>query len=347
MQTCSKTLFTKLRLGAAGVALLATSQAYAATLVTVTPPAGAVATTVFGINDHGVIAGSYVDSAGVEHGFTGPLNGTYTTFDYGGTSIGTEPRALNDDGDITGFAGDPSFAVGAEFLRDAKKGTISTFEKDGIPLDGIAQGITRKKDTSTGDYIDPNTGIRTGYLGKNGDYQSDVDLGLGAIRTSPRGINKHGTLAGFYVDSGGVTHGFILGKSGVPQVIDADASGTTSLEGINKKELVTGQVTDSSGNIHSFLYDNATGTFTTIDIPDGSTLQQAWGINDQGQVAVSTDVATYIYCTRDNHCPDGGTAIADGRSWRLKPGASLIHDRHGRTTVHARKSPSPVRGARQ
>src|SRR2546423_1515771 len=346
MQGCSNTLFRKLLLGVAGVALTTASQAYAATLVPVTPPAGAAATIVFGINEHNVIAGSYFDSAGVEHGFTGPLNGTYTTFDYGGTSTGTEPRALNDDGDITGFAADPSFAVGTEFLRTVD-GTLRAIEKDGVALDGIAQGITKKKDTSTGDYIDPNTGVRTGYLAKGGAYQSDVDLGLNATRTSPRGINKHGTLAGFYVDSGGVTHGFILNKNGVPQVIDADDSGTTSLEGINKKELVTGQVTDSGGNAHSFLYDNATGTFTTIDIPDGSTLQQAWGVNDKGQVAVSTDIATYIYCTRDVHCPDGGSAIADGRSWKVKAGASLLYDRNGRSKVKPRKVLSPVRGARQ
>jgi hypothetical protein len=134
---------SKILLGASGLVLAAVSLGHAATLVTVTPPDGAVATIVFGINKHNVIAGSYVDASGVEHGFFGPLNGTYTTFDYGGTSIGTEPRALNDDGDITGFAADPSFAVGTEFLREAD-GTVLTFAKDGAPLDGVAQGITKK-----------------------------------------------------------------------------------------------------------------------------------------------------------------------------------------------------------
>ena len=112
MRVLSKVLF-----GASAFALAAASQANAATLVTVTPPDGAAATTVFGINNHGVIAGSYVDANGVEHGFFGPLNGTYTTFDLGGTATGTEPRALNDGGDITGFGADPSFTVGTEFLR--------------------------------------------------------------------------------------------------------------------------------------------------------------------------------------------------------------------------------------
>jgi uncharacterized membrane protein len=333
-----------LLLGAVVLALPSASTA--ATLVQVTPPDGAVATIVFGINKDNVITGSFFDAAGVEHGFVGPINGTYTTFDFGGTSIGTEPRGLDDDGDVVGFAADPSFAVGTEFLR-APGGALQAIEKDGLALDGIAQGITKHKGASTGDYINPNTGVRTGYLAKDGAYQSDVDLGLSATRTSPRGMNHFGTLAGFFVDSGGVTHGFILGKKGIPQVIDADASGTTSLEGINKKELVTGQVTAADGNPHSFLYDNSTGEFTTIDIPDGSVLQQAWGVNDKGAVAVSTDVATYIYCTRHVRCPDGGTTIADGRSWKAKSGASLHYDGNGRTGVKPAKLVHPARGVAQ
>jgi len=338
---------SKFLLGASVFALAAAFQANAATLVTVTPPDGAAATTVFGINDHGVIAGSYVDANGVEHGFFGPLNGTYTTFDLGGTATGTEPRALNDDGDITGFGADPSFTVGTEFLRDSKKGTISIFMKDGVAMDGIAQGIIKKKDMSTGDYIDPNTGVRNGYLAKDGDYQSDVDLGLNAVRTSPRGMNKKGTLAGLFFDDTGASHGFILHSNGVPQVIDADSSGTTALEGINKKEIVSVQVTDADGNPHSLVYDNNAGTFTTIDIPDGSTLQQAWGVNDRGQIAVSTDVASYIYCTRDNQCPGGGAKIADGRSWKAKSGASLHYGSHGRTGAKPAKGAHPARGAAQ
>ncbi len=342
MRVLSNVLF-----GASAFALAAASQANAATIVTVTPPDGAAATTVFGINNHGVITGSYVDANGVEHGFFGPLNGTYTTFDLGGTATGTEPRALNDDGDITGFGADPSFTVGTEFLRDSKKGTISIFMKDGVAMDGIAQGIIKKKQMSTGDYIDPNSGVRNGYLAKGGKYQSDVDLGLNAVRTSPRGMNKKGTLAGLFFDNTGASHGFILRSNGTPQVIDADSSGTTALEGINKKEIVSAQATDASGNPHSFVYDNNTGTFTAIDIPDGSVLQQAWGVNDRGQIAVSTDVASYIYCTRDNQCPDGGAKIADGRSWKAKSGASLHYDSNGRTGAKPVKGAHPARGAAQ
>src|SRR4051794_13369801 len=58
------------------VALLANSAAEAKNTVTyipVVPPAGAATTVAWGINDHNVIAGSFTDSSGVEHGFYGPL----------------------------------------------------------------------------------------------------------------------------------------------------------------------------------------------------------------------------------------------------------------------------------
>ncbi len=332
-------------LGFACLALPATIQANAATLIPVTPPPGAAQTIVFGINKHAVIAGAYIDENGVTHGFFGPLNGTYTSFDYGGTSTATNPRAINDNGDITGFANDPSFAVGVEFLRQAD-GTLGAIEKDGVPLDGVAQGIIKKEETSTGDYIDPSTGNRTGYLAKGGIYQTDVTLPLDVLTTNPRALNKHGTLAGFYLENDGVTtHGFIL-KEGVVQVIDADDSGTTVLEGINKKELTAGWVTDAGGEPHAFAYDNATGTFTSIEVADGSAGQQAWGVNDKGQIAVSTNAGnSFIYCAKDALCPHAGITGPDGHSWKAKAGASLNYDRNGSTGVKAQKVRHPVHGA--
>jgi hypothetical protein len=166
------------------------------------------------------------------------------------------------------------------------------------------------------------------------------------LTTNPRTLNHFGILAGFYLENDGrTTHGFIL-KKGVVQVIDADDTGTTALEGINKKELAAGQVIDTDGNPHAFVYDNRTGVFTTIVVNDGSAEQQAWGINDKGQVAVTTGIgASYIYCTKDVLCPKGGSTVADGRSWKAKPGASLHYDSNGRTGVKAAKPVHPVHGA--
>ncbi|HEY2445723.1 MAG TPA: hypothetical protein VGI20_08310, partial [Rhizomicrobium sp.] len=207
----------------AAAAMTAFGQAQAATIVPVTGPTGATQTIVFGINKHAVIAGAYIDSSGVTHGFFGPLNGTYTSFDYGNGTTGTAPRAIDDDGNITGFAAAPNYLVGVEFLRQAD-GTIVTFENNGVPFDGVAQGIIKKDEASTGDYVDPNTGVRNGYLANDGIYQQDVNLGLDVFSTNPRSRNWHGALAGFYYEPDAITtHGFIL-KDGVLQIIDADNS---------------------------------------------------------------------------------------------------------------------------
>jgi uncharacterized membrane protein len=106
--------------------------AHAGTYIPVPMVAGAVSEIVFSINNHNVVAGSYRDSANVEHGFFGPLDGSnWTVFDFPGEgTTGTEARSINDHGAITGIATNPNFKVGEEFYR-APDGTFSVFEKDG------------------------------------------------------------------------------------------------------------------------------------------------------------------------------------------------------------------------
>ena len=68
------------------------SAAQAGTYIPVPMVPGAMSEIVFGINDSNVVAGSYRDSANVEHAFFGPLDGSnWTTFDapFEGTA-GTE-----------------------------------------------------------------------------------------------------------------------------------------------------------------------------------------------------------------------------------------------------------------
>lgn len=292
---------------AAACAFILASAADAGTLIPVAPADGATTTNVFDVNDDLEIAGAYTDGAGIEHGFFGFLGSDYVTFDYGGTAIGTEARSINDAGYIVGFAPDASFADGPEFLR-APDGTLKTIKKTGTPLDGIAQGLTSHQ-ISTGDYLDPVSATRKGYRGKNAKYQADVVPDVSATRVSARDINRHGAVAGFYVDGTG-DHGFILTDGGT-QTFDADASGTTTLEGLNDNGIATGQVVDEALNNHAFILDPATSTVTWIDVP-GSTDQQAWGINKRGFVAVSTDIGSFVYCPfKPSRCPAGGFEIAE------------------------------------
>ena len=316
--------FTKQLLGAATLAL--TSQAvHAAVLIPITPPPDAVSAVVFGINNDNVIAGAWRDAGGIEHGFTGPLNGVYRTFDVGGTSTGTEPRAIGNDGSINGFATDPGFVLGSQFLR-RPNGTILPITKDGVTLDGVAHGVIRDPTglsgiVSVGDYADPTFSFFSAYLAINGTYRRDivVETPFDELNTRPRGINRAGTIAGFIETTGFVRHGFIK-KGNRVQIIDANRSGTTVLEGINRNEFASGQVADDAGNPHSFVYNNATGQVSTIVIDDGSTFQQAWGINDARLVTVSTSIGvSYVFCPKPpDQCPAGGFEIPDGPTYQIE-----------------------------
>jgi hypothetical protein len=55
-----------------------------------------------GLNDWGVITGSYVDSNNVQHGFLRTPEGTFVTVDPAG-SEGTQPESINESGAITGY----------------------------------------------------------------------------------------------------------------------------------------------------------------------------------------------------------------------------------------------------
>src|SRR3954453_6165100 len=100
-------------IGAAG------SAGQAGTYIPVPMVPGAVSEIAFSINNKNIVAGSFRDSANVEHGFFGPLDGSnWTTFDAPfEDTTGTQARYINDDGAITGIAQNPKFKVGEEFYR--------------------------------------------------------------------------------------------------------------------------------------------------------------------------------------------------------------------------------------
>jgi hypothetical protein len=60
-----------------------------------------------GLNDAGVITGSYQDSNGIQHGFVRSPEGAFKTIDPSG-SVGTQPESINDAGTIVGYYVDAS-----------------------------------------------------------------------------------------------------------------------------------------------------------------------------------------------------------------------------------------------
>jgi len=298
-----------------GVALLANTGANAkgATYVPIALPNGAVSLAPFGINDDNIVAGSYTDSAGVQHGFYGPPDGSnYKTFDLKGVT-GTQPRGIRNDLSITGLALASGFTFGEEFYR-SPGGKITILKNpDKAIQDGVAQG-GNDAGVYVGDYLDTDGSTRIGFEGKAGKFLSQVTLPKvkGVTSTNPRQINNNNVIAGGYIDSSGVQHGFVLDGKKLTSFDHPKAVGVTVAEGINDAEQIVGLYQDTSGNRHGFLLDFSTGKYTAIDPGDGSTAQEAWGINNKGLVVGDTNAGSYfIYCPlKKSKCPKGGAAAS-------------------------------------
>ncbi len=296
-----------------GAALLASTAAQAAaTYVPIAFPSGAVTGLPFGINDNNIVAGGYTDADGVLHGFYGPPDGSnYVTFDM---SDGSQPeaRGIRNDGSITGLALVGGFTFGEEFYRSPTGKIKLLTNPDGNVQDGVAQG-GNDKGVYVGDYLDTDGVTRLGFEGKSGKYKKAFVLPNleGVTSTNPRQINNNKVVAGGYIDSSGIQHGFVLkGK----RLISFDAPGSvgvTTAEGINDAGQVAGLYTDDAANRHAFLYDVTTGTYTAIDPGNGSNAQEAWGINNAGLIVGDTDSGTFpfIYCPlKKSQCPTGASA---------------------------------------
>lgn len=291
---------------------IALSGAQAGVLVPVTPFPGSTSSSILGINNGGVVAGSYSTTAdnSDEHGFFGTPDGNYTSFDYG--TGGTEPRAINTTGAITGIfqsvgcsqAVAPGATACEEFVRD-KHGNFTTITNAGTPLVGIVEAMT-PNGQFVGNYFRglATNPIIAGFYGSNGVYTADITLPFTTRQTKSRGISSNGKVAGWFVALDGSTHAFVI-NSGAVTVFDfPDPSVTaTFAEGINDKGEISGSWADGDGFLHGFFVTADLSTFTSIDAP-GAPNTQAWQLNSQSEVAVGSDVGPFIYCAGNSNAHD-------------------------------------------
>jgi uncharacterized membrane protein len=100
--------------------------------------------------------------------------------------------------------------------------------------------------------------------------------------TLPQKINERGDIVGEFIDSNGVTSGFVRfsdGSFSAPIVDPNDTVGFTEGRGINNSRTVAGDYVISDGTLHSFFLSG--GTFTEYDVP-GAVQTNLLSINDAG-----------------------------------------------------------------
>jgi len=98
--------------------------------------------------------------------------------------------------------------------------------------------------------------------------------------TLPQKINERGDIVGEFIDTAGVTRGFVRFSNGSfsdPIVDPNDTVGFTEGRGINNPRTVVGDYVISDGTLHSFFLSG--DTFTEYDVP-GAVQTNLLSIND-------------------------------------------------------------------
>jgi uncharacterized membrane protein len=247
---------------------------------TITNPGDPAFTQLLGINNSSMIAGYYGDGTIVpNNGFTLVLPNSFTGENFPG-SAQTQVVGINNQhsGDTVGFYVDGS---GNTHGFTDVNGTFSTVDAPGTAFNQLL-GVN-DAGTAAGYSSTDSTGV-TGQQAftENGTSFTYLTLPAGTQNSQATDINNAGGVTGFYVDSGGVTHGFLLDGPLMP--LDFLGAISTQALGLNNNGQVVGDYVDAGGAMHGFIYDVAAASFQSIDDPNGVGTTTINGINDKGQI---------------------------------------------------------------
>ena len=226
-----------------------------------------------------LVAGSYYDSAFVNHGYIRLGTGSIVApIDVPG-SINTWITTVNPMGNAAGYYSDASH-INHGFVR-AANGTIQTFSAPGATIGTYVFGRSANN-TIIGEYWNISG---HGYC-KIGNVYTTLDP-AGSFNTRPIDINVNEVITGEWTDSFGNVHGFVVDVSDTANIIivpfDVPGSTYTSARAINSSGTVVGAWDDTAGLTHGFIR-SIDGDFTTFDVP-GMQSTVGMAINDNGVVA--------------------------------------------------------------
>ncbi len=234
-------------------------------------------TQLLGINDSNDIAGYHGTT---NKGFTYVLaTKTFTSENYPG-SAQTQVIGIND----------PPFKTSGFYITTGGKTIgftdyLGTFTSVAYPGKPFNQLLSQNDFGQAAGYYSTTvsgSGPDTPYVyDEVGGVFESFDI-PGSVSAQATGINNASDVCGFYVDNGGVSHGWLL-VQGKLTVLNYPESAGTSPGGLNAKSVV-GFWNDTSGNTHGFVYNIASGKFTSVDDPDGISETVVNGINAKGDL---------------------------------------------------------------
>jgi len=199
---------------------------------------GADYTIALGINDANTVVGTFANDDNQAHGFF-LVNGTkFTQYDVIGSS-GTSVQGINNAGDFAGTVGSNGDYQG--FVSIA--GTVTTFQAMGRPTDAYSINAFG---TTVGFFVNAQATGVDGFLRDSAGNITQIDY-PGSIQTGCTGINDAGAITGFYTDSNGVDHGFVL-INGTYRTLRAPY-----VAAINNHYAIVGSFVAKNGKTYGFL----------------------------------------------------------------------------------------------
>lgn len=237
------------------------------------------------INGSGDIAGAFVDSQGLSHGFVRSKSGSFVAFDAPNASQrgdqGTTARAINKQGAVAGYFYGAN-GVRRGFVR-RKDGSFMVFDPLGSA--GTVINTINGEGEAAGNYVINDQAH--GLLGRDDGTFVTFDP-PGGFNTAPEWINDAGDIAGYYEDEVGVLHGFVRHKDGtfitmdVPGAMAAQGKGTFPMS-LNENGELTGHYSAGANGLDRGFVRSKDGKVTNLD-PPGAILDDAAHADPDGYV---------------------------------------------------------------
>jgi uncharacterized membrane protein len=214
---------------------------------TLSGPAGSISNAALGISDGGRVVGNFYSTViDPSTGELGPSSGfiysggSYTSFNIAGAND-TFLRGISADGRYWSGYYSTAAVAGIGFVYDSLNGTLSILSAPNS-LFTIAQGINSAGMVVGSDILSGPPTTRPGFLYDIATGTRTDQSIAGSTRTAYRSIDDAGTLAGWFMDGGGLSHGFV-GSNTIYEQIDFTGADSTFVEGSNNAGRLVGSYT--------------------------------------------------------------------------------------------------------
>ncbi len=233
-------------------------------------PPGAVSTYGVTVTNRRLVAGTYVDAAGAQHGFTWS-GGVFRTVDVPGAvvtqapfefgpGLGTSAYGVNERGVVAGQYSDAA-GVGHGFLADG--GSVTTFDAPGAAaVPGFFGGtqILRINDARqiAGNYgAGPELADHHPFFIQSGGRFTTIPSPPGSEFGQALGLSSNGVVTGFFTTdpTGSFGTGFTYrnGKVTLLPQVPAATGGFSTVADTNAPGVLVGEYFDATGLQHGYI----------------------------------------------------------------------------------------------